>query len=95
MDECPICIEPLAGTLATLGCCGKVLHVECLIKCMKEKLTCPMCRARHESLRMVQDIESHVLVPVAVNLRNRNFFRDFFVLAFSVSVVTISCQYYL
>jgi len=60
-EPCPICTEPLTGTLATLGCCKKMLHVECLIKCMKIKLDCPMCRTRHESLRMVQDVESQVI----------------------------------
>jgi hypothetical protein len=86
MDECPICIEPLAGTLTTLGCCGKVMHIECLINCMKIKLDCPMCRSRHENLRMVQDIESQVFVPVVVQLRNNNFFRNVF---FTYIVATI------
>ena len=63
-EDCPICAGPLTGTLATLGCCKKMLHVECLIKCMKIKLDCPMCRTRHESLRMVQDVESQVVGPV-------------------------------
>ena len=93
-DECPICAEPLTGTLATLGCCGKVLHVECFVRCMKVKLDCPMCRARHENLRMVQDVESQVFVPVAVQYRNKNVFRELFTFTLVTSVVTLSCLYY-
>jgi Ring finger domain len=93
-DECPICTEPLSGTLATLGCCGKVLHVECFVKCMKVKLDCPMCRARHDNLRMVQDVESQVLVPVAVEYRNKNVFRELFTFTLVTSVITLSCLYY-
>ena len=54
MDECPICIEPLSGTFTTMGCCKKTLHVDCYIKCMKQKPACPMCRAGHD---VIQDIE--------------------------------------
>jgi hypothetical protein len=90
MDECPICTDPLTGTLATLGCCRKVLHVECLVRCMKQKLDCPMCRARHENLRLVQDVESQILVPVAVQYRNKEFFKNVFLFTIAVTLVTIS-----
>lgn len=90
MDECPICTDPLTGTLATLGCCRKVLHVECLVRCMKQKLDCPLCRARHENLRLVQDVESQVLVPVAVRYRNKEFFKNVFLFIIAVTIVTIS-----
>jgi len=89
-DECPICKEDLTGTLTTLGCCKKVLHAECFIRALKEKLECPMCRARHESLRMIQDPESQVLVPIAVQYRNRNFFRDSFFCALATCIVILS-----
>ena len=89
-DECPICTEPLIGTLATLGCCKKIIHVECLVKCMKQKLDCPMCRARHENLRLVQDVESQVLVPVAVQYNNNNFFRNFFAIVLTSAVIIVS-----
>jgi hypothetical protein len=88
-EECPICIESLNGTLATLGCCGKVMHIECLIKCMKMKLDCPMCRSRHENLRMVQDIESQVFVPVVVELRNTNFFRNVFLTSIVATILFV------
>ena len=90
MEECPICTEPLTGTLAILGCCKKVIHVECLVKCMKQKLDCPMCRARHENLRLVQDVESQVLVPVAVQYNNNNFFRNFFAIVLCSAVIIVS-----
>lgn len=93
MDDCPICTEPLTGTLATLGCCNKVLHVECLIKCMKVKLDCPMCRARHENLRMVQDVESQVIVPLAVQFRNKNVYREIFIFTLVTAIVTLSLEY--
>jgi hypothetical protein len=89
-DECPICTEPLIGTLATLGCCKKIIHVECLVKCMKQKLDCPMCRARHENLRLVQDVESQVLVPVAVQYNNNNFVRNFFAIVLTSAVIIVS-----
>lgn len=94
MDECPICTDELIGNLATLGCCKKVLHVECLIKCMKQKLSCPMCRTRHESLRMVQDIESQVFVPVSIDFRNKNFFRNIFVGTFVSTIIILSVEKY-
>jgi hypothetical protein len=89
-DDCPICMCPLEGTLATLGCCKNVLHVECLVKCMKQKLDCPLCRARHENLRFVQDVESQVLVPVDVQLRNKDLFLNIFIFSFVVTIVTLS-----
>jgi len=89
MDECPICTDELTGSTVNLGCCKKSMHVECLIKCMKQKLNCPMCRAHHESLRIVQDVESQVFVPIQVN-RNKNFFRDFVVLTLATSIFVVS-----
>ena len=88
MDNCPICTDDLVGNVATLGCCKQLIHVECLVKCMKEKLDCPMCRYHHESLRMVQDIESQVLV--SVEFRNKTFFRNIFVGAFVTTIIILS-----
>ena len=89
-DDCPICMEPLTGTLATLGCCQKVLHVECLVKCMQQKLNCPLCRARHEGMRMVQDVESQVLVPVGIRYRNHDVFKNIFVFSFLTTLIVLS-----
>jgi Ring finger domain len=92
-QECPICTDPLAGSVVTLGCCKKVMHLECIVKCMKQNLDCPMCRTRHESLRMVQDIESQVLVPVLVPYRNKNFFRNAFFATIATTILIISIEY--
>jgi len=49
-----------------------------------------MCRARHENLRLVQDVESQILVPVAVQYRNKEFFKNVFLFTIAVTLVTIS-----
>jgi uncharacterized protein YbaR (Trm112 family) len=92
MDECPICMESLTGTLATLGCCHKIMHVECLIKCMKQNLSCPMCRTVHESLSVVQDTQTNVFVGIPD--RTRRVYRDCFAMTLLTSVVAISVSGY-
>lgn len=84
--ECPICLCDHAGTTATLGCCKQVLHIECLIKCMEMKLTCPFCRAEHQSLMTVRESNTIMVVPVE---RNQHFFRDAFLCVISGAV----CMY--
>lgn len=95
-EECPICIDPLSGNIATLGCCKKLMHVECLVKCMKQQLTCPMCRAAHESLRMVQDEHNPTLMVNINQHRNSQIFRDVFLgtVAMSILVVTVGVPYF-
>ena len=92
--ECPICLDPLQGSITTIGCCKQSMHLECLVKCMKHNLNCPLCRTRHESLRMVQDIESQVLVPVTVSLRNKDFFKNAFMGTFVAAIVILSAWHY-
>jgi hypothetical protein len=46
MDECPVCLSPLSGTITTVGCCKKQFHTQCLLKCTDQKNECPMCRAK-------------------------------------------------
>jgi len=81
-------MDPLSGNVATLGCCKKLMHMECLIKCMQMKLTCPMCRAEHESLKIVQ--QDNLFVNVLP--RNQNFFRDafFYTTVTAILIVSIS-----
>jgi hypothetical protein len=93
MEECPICTEPLNGTLATMGCCQKMMHVECLVRCMKEKLSCPMCRAEHDGLRVVQNQTTQIMV-VQPPPPNTKFFRDFFLMTLATSIVIVSCGGY-
>jgi len=57
MEECPICLEPLHGTVVHLGCCKKQVHIQCYVS------TCPMCRAELPSPPLS---ERHVIVPVPV-----------------------------
>jgi len=89
MDECPICTEPLSGNIATLGCCSKLMHVECLVKCMKVRLTCPMCRANHESLNIVQNTETTVFVNSPP--KNTTLFRNAFMFMALTSTIIVSC----
>jgi hypothetical protein len=57
--ECPVCLEPLLGTLVHLGCCKKMVHVQCYT------IKCPMCRADLPApIHAVQP--QHVIVPVPV-----------------------------
>lgn len=56
MDECPICLEPLTGTVVHLGCCKKQVHIQCYIT------RCPLCRAELPSPPNYPS--QHVLVPI-------------------------------
>jgi hypothetical protein len=84
-------MDPLTGNLATLGCCKKVMHVECLVKCMATKLSCPMCRTEHQSLSVVQNIETNIFVNSPTN---RKFFRDALLCTAVTSVISLSCGGY-
>lgn len=53
MNECPICLEPLTGTIVTLGCCHNQVHIQCYVE------KCPLCRAPLPK-------PEHVAVPVPV-----------------------------
>jgi hypothetical protein len=57
MDECPVCLEPLSGTITIVGCCKKSFHAGCLNRCVREKNKCPMCRVK----------DCIVNIPVAEN----------------------------
>ena len=59
MEECPICLEPLSGTVVHMGCCKKMVHIQCYT------VKCPMCRADLPvPIHAVQP--QHVIVPVPV-----------------------------
>ena len=51
-DECPICLEPLTGTIVHLDCCKNKIHIQCYVN------KCPFCRAELPS--------PHVIVPIPV-----------------------------
>ena len=58
MEECPICLEPLLGTVVHLGCCKKQVHIQCYIS------RCPMCRA--ELPEPPFSTSQHLIVPIPV-----------------------------
>ena len=53
VDECPVCLEPLEGTVVHLGCCRNRVHIQCYVE------KCPLCRTH-------LPIPEHVAVPVPV-----------------------------
>lgn len=63
MEECPVCLEPLEGTIVNLGCCKNKLHIQCYVN------KCPFCRAELPS--------PHVVVPVPVPVVQRQQLTNF------------------
>lgn len=59
MDECPVCLEPLTGTVVHLGCCKKQVHIQCYIP------RCPLCRA--DLPLPPNHPPQHVIVPIPVS----------------------------
>ncbi len=59
-SECPVCLEPLSGTVVHLGCCKKMVHVQCYT------VKCPMCRADLPVPVHAAPGPQHVIVPVPV-----------------------------
>jgi hypothetical protein len=62
MDECPICLEPLAGTVVHLGCCKKQVHIQCYVS------RCPLCRTELPLPVHTVPAPSHVIIPVPVQV---------------------------
>ncbi len=61
MDECPICLESLTGTVVHLGCCKKQVHIQCYVS------RCPMCRA--ELPMPPNHPMQQVIVPIPVQFQ--------------------------
>jgi len=57
MEECPVCLEVLSGTVVFLGCCHKQVHIQCYVP------KCPMCRA---VLPVPTHAVNQVIIPVPV-----------------------------
>ena len=58
MDECPVCLEPLEGTIVHLGCCHNKVHIQCYLQ------KCPLCRSM---LPVPKSTElNHIIVPVPI-----------------------------
>ena len=62
MEECPICLSPLSGSITTVGCCKKQFHAGCILRCTKTKNECPMCRVK-ECIIEIPEETVVVLVP--------------------------------
>ena len=64
MDECPVCLEPLTGTVVHLGCCNKQVHIQCYVT------KCPLCRADLPAPHGAPP--QHVIIPVPQPTRMRS-----------------------
>lgn len=62
MDECPICMEQLIGTVVHLGCCKKQVHIQCYVP------TCPFCRK--ELLMPPNHPPQHVIIPIPIAIED-------------------------
>lgn len=63
MDDCPVCLEPLTGTIVKMGCCRNQVHIQCYVT------KCPFCRAALPPPRPAEVIVP-VPVPVQVPVRH-------------------------
>jgi hypothetical protein len=59
-DECPICLEPLTGTIVHMSCCGKKVHIQCYLP------KCPMCRS---NLPLPRSTEVMIPIPIPVHVQ--------------------------
>jgi hypothetical protein len=66
-EECPICLEPLTGTIVTLGCCRNKIHIQCYLE------KCPLCRAPLPHPRPPE----HIIVPIPVPRPEPTSFQKF------------------
>ncbi len=90
MDECPVCLENLTGTVVHMECCKKQVHIQCYLT------KCPMCRA---SLPSPPSLSVIVPVPVPVYQqtprRTRSQSACLFITVISVaSLIVVSPQFF-
>ena len=58
MDDCPVCLEPLTGTVVHMACCKNKVHIQCYVP------KCPLCRS---ILPLPRNAEpNQIIVPVPV-----------------------------
>jgi len=74
MDECPICLEPLVGTVVHMGCCKNRVHIQCYVT------TCPLCRAQLPG--PPSSVSTIVHIPVEVVQPARKALASTFILGF-------------
>ena len=82
--ECPVCLEPLVGTLVQLGCCKNQLHIQCYLP------KCPLCRSELPVPR-----PAHIAVPVPVTIieHRPEIPRRFLMTNMFLGVVLFGCGY--
>ena len=85
MDDCPICLEQLTGTVVHLGCCNKQVHIQCYVT------RCPLCRAELPSPPFAPP--QHVIVPVPVAVQTQTRARgavSFFISCVAITLVCVA-----
>jgi hypothetical protein len=60
MEECPVCLEQLSGTVVNLGCCKKQVHIQCYIS------KCPFCRSELP-VPIHAAPPQHIIIPIPVD----------------------------
>jgi len=61
-DECPVCLEPLEGTIVQMACCKNKVHIQCYVP------KCPLCRSPLPLPRAAEPNQIIVPVPVPAQL---------------------------
>jgi len=58
MEECPVCLEPLSGTVVQMGCCKNQVHIQCYLP------KCPLCRSPLPLPRSAEP--NQIIVPIGI-----------------------------
>jgi hypothetical protein len=85
--ECPVCLEPLSGTVVHLGCCNNQVHIQCYLP------KCPLCRAELPVPRPVQPTHTIVPVPVTFVEQNQQVPRRVLVINMLFGFALLGCGY--
>ena len=62
LDPCPICLDEIGDTNSCVTECGHKFCLKCLYTSLREKNTCPMCRAElveeNEDTKKIRSLEN-------------------------------------
>ena len=72
--ECAICLEEIGNTNSCVTPCGHKFCFNCMVKALKQKDTCPMCRT---ALQEESDKESDEESDEEINIENDIFFETY------------------
>jgi len=89
MDECPICLLNLEGSVVQMGCCNQKMHLECVVQCLNLNMQCPMCRGSYSGVTT-----THTDDQVVVVSQKRDLFKRIFIFTCICSVVTLTISWY-